>query len=49
MIEVFFRKCRQLIIFGEKVQGPRPKSVSAVEMAIYVHWTCLKNGKDVHA
>ena len=25
-----------------------PKLVSAVEMTIYVHWTCV-NRKDVHA
>ena len=39
-----------LLIFREKVLGLRPKSVCAVEMAMYVHWTCMnRNRKDDHA
>ena len=39
-----------LTIFREKVQDLRPKSVCAVEMTMYVPWTCINiNRKDVHA
>ena len=39
-----------LIIFGEKFLDLRLKSVCAVEMTMYVHWTCINvNRKDVHA
>ena len=34
-------KCRQLVNFREKVQDLRPKSVCAVEMTMYDHWTCI--------
>ena len=27
----------------------RPKSVCAVGMTMYVHWTCIRNRKDDHA
>ena len=45
-----FRKLRQLIlIFRENVLHLRLKSVCAVEMTMYVHWTCINvNRKDVH-
>ena len=34
----------------EKVLDVRPKSVCAVEMTMYVHWTYINvNRKDVHA
>ena len=43
-------KCGQLINFQKKVPDLRPKSVCAVEMAMYVRWTCINvNRKDVHA
>ena len=39
-----------LLIFREKVLDLWPKSVCAVEMITYVHWTCINvNRKDVHA
>ena len=39
-----------LLIFKEKVLDLRPKSVCAVEMTMYVHWTCINvNRKVVHA
>ena len=39
-----------LLIFREKVLDHRPKSVCAVEMTMYVLWTCINvNRKDVHA
>ena len=39
-----------VLISGEKVLHLRPKSVCAIEMTMYVHWTCLTvNRKDVHA
>ena len=39
-----------LLIFREKVIDLRPKLVCAVEMTMYVHWTCIDtNRKDVHA
>ena len=39
-----------LLIFREKVLGLRPKSVCAVEMTMYVHWTCMnRNRKDDNA
>ena len=44
-----FRKCRQLFNFREKVIDLHPKSVCAVEMTMYVQWTCINiNRKDVH-
>ena len=43
-------ECRQLIIFREKFLDLGPKSVCAVEMTMYVHWTCTGiNSKDLHA
>ena len=38
-----FRKCRNLLKEKvlEKVLDLRPKSVCAVEMTMYVHWTCI--------
>ena len=43
-------KCRQLIIFREKILDLGPKSFCAVEMTMYVHWTCINiNRQDVHA
>ena len=39
-----------LLIFREKVIDLRPKSVCAIEMTMYIHWTCINvNRKDVHA
>ena len=39
-----------VLIFKEQVLDLRPKSVCAVEMTMYVHWTCINvNRKDVHA
>ena len=39
-----------ILIFREKVLDLRPKSVCAVEMSMYVHWTRINiNRKDVHA
>ena len=39
-----------LLIFREKILDLRLKSVSAVEMIMYVHLTCINvNRKDVHA
>ena len=39
-----------LLIFREKVLDLKPKSVCAVEITMYVHWTCINvNIKDVHA
>ena len=37
------RKCNQLqcSYFREKVIRLRPKSVCAVEITIYVEWTCI--------
>ena len=38
------------LVFREKVLNLRPKSVCAVEITIYVDWTCINvNRKDVHA
>ena len=38
------------LLFLEKVLDLRPKSVCAVGMTMYVHWTCVNiNRKDVHA
>ena len=35
-------------MFREKVLDLRPKSVCAVEMTVYLHWTYInKNRKDV--
>ena len=45
-----FRKCKQLINFYRKSSRSRPTSVCAVEMTMYVDWTCINvNRKDVHA
>ena len=39
-----------LLMLREKVLDLRPKSVCAVEMTMYLHWTCINvNRKDVHA
>ena len=39
-----------LIIFRNKVLDIKPKSVCAVQMTMYFHWTCINiNRKDVHA
>ena len=39
-----------LLNFKSKVLDIRSKSVCAVEMTMYVHWTCINiNRKDVHA
>ena len=39
-----------LLIFRENIQDLRLKSVGAVEMTMYFHWTCINiNDKDVHA
>ena len=39
-----------LLIFREKFLHLRPKSVCAVEMTMYIDWTCINiNRKDVHA
>ena len=39
-----------LLIFRQKVLDLRPESVCAVEMTVYVHWTCVNiNRKEVHA
>ena len=39
-----------LLIFREKVLELRPESICAVEMTMYVHWTCMNvNRKDVRA
>ena len=39
-----------LLIFREKVLDLRHTSVCAVEMTMYVHWTCMNvNRKDVNA
>ena len=46
---VISEKIGNLLIFREKVLHLRPKSVCAVEMTMYVHWTCMNvNIKDVH-
>ena len=48
----WFQKCNQLIISWEKgkVLYLSPKSVWAVEVTMYVDWTCMNvNRKDVHA
>ena len=45
-----FRKCNQLINFFRKVLYLMPKSVYAVEVTVYVDWTCINvNRKDLHA
>ena len=39
-----------LLIFREKVLHLRPKSVCAVKMTMFVHWTCINtNRKKCHA
>ena len=35
-----FRKCINILIFREKVLDLRPKLFCAVEMTMYVNWTC---------
>ena len=43
-------KAGNLLIFREKVLDLRPKLVCAVEMTMYVHWTCInRTRKDDHA
>ena len=38
-----------LLFLEKKVLDLRSKSVCAVEMTMYVHWTCINvNTKDVH-
>ena len=39
-----------MIIFRENILDLRPKSVCAVQVTMYVHWTCkIINRKDIHA
>ena len=45
-----FRNVGNLLTFREKLLDLKPKSIFAVEMTMYVHWTCLNiNRKDDHA
>ena len=38
------------LLLEKKILDLRPKAVCAVEMTMYVHWTCINiNRKDVHA
>ena len=48
-INTIFKHC-QLINFIRKILDLRPKSVCAVQMIMYVDWTCINvNRNDVYA